>query len=139
MRVGRKAAGRTRRAFRGPCPSEDGGVDRGPSQVPLKGPRVGRARKVREEARKTTRAFSGFEAEPGKAPHQPWFGRHRAFAKEALHANLAAGGGSAATGTRRRSHPGRDLGGSVAPWRLGNRSCGAFPRHGETVSGREAP
>src|SRR5947208_7305146 len=113
-------------------------VDLGPSQVPLKGPRVSRARKVREEAGKTKRAFSGFEAEPGKTPHQPRFGRHRAFANEAPHANRAAGGGSAATGTRRRGHPGRDLGGSIAPWRFRNGSCGAFPRHGETVSGREA-
>src|SRR5207302_8608987 len=104
-----------------------------------KGPRVGRARKVREEAGKTKRSFSGFEAEPGKTPHQSWFGRHRAFANEAFHANLAAGEGSAATGTRRRSHPGRDLGGSVAPWRFGNGSRGAFPWHGERVSGREAP
>ena len=31
MRVGRKAAGRTRRAVRGPCPSEDGG---GPGSLP---------------------------------------------------------------------------------------------------------
>jgi len=88
-------------------------VDLGPSQVPLKGPSVGRMWKAREEAGKTKRAFSGFESEPGKTPHQSLFGRHRAFANEALHANLAAGGGSAATGTRRRSHPGRDLGGSV--------------------------
>src|SRR6266566_5430683 len=114
-------------------------VDLGPSQVPLKGPRVGRARKVREEAGKTKRAFSGFEAEPGKTPHQSRFGRHRALANEALHANLAAGGGSAATGTRRRSYPGRDLGGSVAPWRFRDGSRGSFPWHGETVSGREAP
>src|SRR5256886_16279264 len=93
-------------------------VDLGPSQVPLKGPRVGRTWKVREEAGKTKRAFSGFEAEPGKTPHQSRFGRHRTFANEALHANLAAGGGSAAAGTRRRNHPGRGLGGSVAPWRV---------------------
>src|SRR3989440_10691463 len=114
-------------------------VDLGPSQVPLKGPSVGRTWKVREEAGKTKRAFSGFEAEPGKTPPQSRFGRHRTFANEALHANLAAGGGSAAAGTRRRSHPGRDLGGSVAPWRFRNDPRGAFPRHGETISGREAP
>src|SRR5947208_6691997 len=95
--------------------------------------------KAREEAGKTKRAFSGFEAEPGKTPHQSLFGRHRAFANEALHANLAAGGGSAATGTRRRSHPGRDLGGSVAPGRFRDGPRGAFPWHGETVSGREFP
>src|SRR5437879_10551835 len=112
-------------------------VDLGPSQVPLKRPNVGRARKVREEAGKTKRAFSGFEAEPDQTPHQSRFGRHRALANEALHPNLAAGGGSAATGTRRRSHPRRDLGGSVAPWRFRNGSRGAFPWHGETVSGRE--
>src|SRR5947209_8023518 len=114
-------------------------VDLGPCQLPLKGPRVGRTWKVREEAGKTRRAFSGFEAEPGQTPHQSLFGRHRAFANEALHANLAAGRGSAATGTRRRSHPGRDLGGSVAPWRFRDGLRGAFPWHGETVSGREAP
>ena len=114
-------------------------VDLGPSQVPLKGPSVGCMWKAREEAGKTKRAFSGFESEPGKTAHQSLFRRHRAFANEALHANLAAGGGSAATGTRRRSHPGRDLGGSVAPWRFRNGSRGAFPWHGETVSGREAP
>src|SRR2546421_13060993 len=114
-------------------------VDLGPSQVPLKGPSVGRTWKVREEAGKTKRAFSGFEAEPGETPHQSRFGRHRAFANEALHANLAAGGGSAATGTRRRSHPGRDLGGSVAPWRVRGGSRGAVPWHGETGSGRGGP
>src|SRR5437879_1456657 len=79
-------------------------VDLGPSQLPLKGPRVGRMWKVREEAGNTKRAFSGFEAEPGQTPHQSLFGRLRAFANEALHPNLAAGGGSAARGTRRRSH-----------------------------------
>src|SRR5438552_18710128 len=94
--------------------------------------------KAREEAGKTKRAFSGFEAEPGKTPHQSLFGRHRAFANEALHANLAAGGGSAATGTRRRSHPGRALGRRVAPWRFRDGPRGALPWHGETVSGRES-
>jgi len=88
-------------------------VDLRPCQVPPEGPSVGRPWKVREEAGKTKRPFSGFEAERGKTPHQSRFGRDRAFANEALHANLAAGGESAATGTRRRSHPGRDLGGSV--------------------------
>src|SRR5207249_8837102 len=101
-------------------------VDLGPCQLPLKGPRVGRTWKVREEAGKTRRAFSGFEAEPGQTPHQSLFGRHRACANEALHANLAAGGGAAATGTRRRSHPGRDLGGSVAPWRSGTAPAARF-------------
>src|SRR5437016_10071371 len=138
MRVGRKAAGRTRRAVLGPCPSEDGG---GPGSLPGSPegtecrPHVEGARRGRE----TKRAFSGFEAEPGKTAHQSLFRRHRAFANEALHGNLAAGEGSAATGTRRRSHPGRDLGGSVPPWRFRDGSRGAFPWHGETVSGREAP
>src|SRR2546427_11547469 len=114
-------------------------VDLGTSQVPLKGPSVGRMWTVREEAGKTKRAFSGFEAEPGKTPHQSRFGRHRTFANEALHANLAAGGGSAAAGTRRRSHPGRDLGGSVAPWRFRDGPRGAVPRAGGARSRREAP
>src|SRR5438445_9514494 len=113
-------------------------VDLGPSQVPLKGPSVGRMWKAREEAGKTKRAFSEFEAESAKTAHQSLFRRHRAFANEALHANLAAGGESAATGTRRRSHPGRDLGGSVAPWRFRDGSPGSFPLHGQTVSGRDA-
>src|SRR5438034_10959833 len=90
-------------------------VDLGPSQVPLKGPRVGRTWKVVEKAGKTKRAFSGFEAEPGKTPHHPLFGRHRALANEALHANLAARGGSATTGARRLAHHGRHLGRSAAP------------------------
>src|SRR5436853_7469260 len=113
-------------------------VDLGPCQVPLKGPRVGLMRKVREEAGKTRRAFSGFEAEPGQTPHQSLFGRHRAFANEALHANPAAGGGSATTGTRRRGHPGRDLGGSVAPRRVRARPRAAVPSTRETVSARAA-
>src|SRR5438132_1479069 len=87
----------------------------------------------------TFRFGVGHEAESAKTAHQSLFRRHRAFANEALHANLAAGGESAATGTRRRSHPGRDLGGSVAPWRFRDGSRGSFPWHGETVSGREAP
>src|SRR5437773_5603800 len=138
MRVGRKAAGRTRCAVLGPCSSEDGG---GPGSLPGSPERTAcwPNAEVREEAGKTKRAFSEFEAEPGKTPHQSLFGRHRAFANEALHANLAAGRGSAATGTRRRGHPGRDLGGSVAPWRFRDGLRGAFPWHGETVSGREFP
>src|SRR5256885_9352485 len=114
-------------------------VDLGPAQVPLKRPRVGRARKVSEGAGKTKRAFSGFEAEPGKTPHQSRFGRPRAFANEALHPNLAAGGGSAAAGTRRRSHPRRDLGGSVAPWRVPDGSPRAVSLAGEVGFGGEGP
>src|SRR5256886_16784336 len=128
MRVGRKAAGRTRRAVLGPCPSEDGG---GPGSLPGSPERTAcrpRARKVREEAGKTKRAFSGFEAEPGQTPHQSRFGRPRAFANEALHANLAAGGGSAAGGTPRRSHPGRELGGRVGPSPVAEAPPQALPR-----------
>src|SRR5947209_18012997 len=101
-------------------------VDLGPCQLPLKGPRVGRTWKVREKAGKTKRAFSGFEAEPGKTPHQSLFGRHRAFANEALHANLAAGGGSATTWTRLRVHPCRDLRHIYTPMRILIDPTGAF-------------
>src|SRR5439155_132598 len=59
-------------------------VDLRPCQVPPEGPSVGRPWKVREEAGKTKRPFSGFEAERGKTPHQSRFGRDRAFANEAL-------------------------------------------------------
>src|SRR5439155_6844792 len=96
-------------------------VDLGPCQVPLKGPRVGRTWKVREEAGKTKRAFSGFEAEPGKTPHQSLFGRHRAFANEALHPNLIGGRGIRGDGDPpskpSRPRPRRDRSSMAVPGR----------------------
>src|SRR5207249_10546856 len=50
-------------------------VDLDPAQAPPKGLGVGRTGKVCEQAGKSKRAFSGFEAEPGKTPHQSLFCR----------------------------------------------------------------
>src|SRR5438105_2288132 len=113
-------------------------VDLGPSQLPLKGPRVGRLWKVREEAGNTKRAFSGFEAEPGQTPHQSLFGRLRhsptkPFTRTWRREEDPRRGGPAVEATRPR--PRR----SIAPWRFRDGPHGAFPWHGETVSGREAP
>src|SRR5438132_10934394 len=79
MRVGRKAAGGTRRAVLGPCPSEDGG---GPRSLPSSPERtecrlhVEGARRGRENEE----GFQRFEAESAKTAHQSLFRRHRAFA-----------------------------------------------------------
>src|SRR5205807_5408868 len=138
MRVGRKAAGGTRRAVLGPCPSEDGG---GPGSLPSSPERT-ECRPYVEGARRGRENEEGFQrvrsrvrqdGAPISVPQTSGI-RQRSPSREP-----GGGGESAATGTRRRSHPGRDLGGSVAPWRFRDGSRGSFPWHGETVSGREAP